>query len=169
MRLRTLRALILAGALALAWSSSPATLAVVHASPTAPGFGASVHIFNAGMDQATIQAQLNAVAIAQVDNEFGPRRDAVLFEPGIYGSKEHPLIFQVGYYTSVAGLGLSPGDVVINGAIDVFNHCTPGSCIALDNFWRSLSNLTINFSPYPPGDDADLRARVSGPVRRWMR
>ena len=31
----------------------------------------------------------------------------------------HPLIFQVGYYTSVAGLGLSPNDVVINGAIDV--------------------------------------------------
>jgi len=96
------------------------------------------------MDQATIQSQLNAIAVAQVDNEFGPRRDAVLFEPGTYGSKTNPLIFQVGYYTSVAGLGLSPGDVVINGAIDVFNHCTPGSCIALTNFWRSLSNLTIN-------------------------
>jgi hypothetical protein len=151
MRLRTVRTLIVAGTLALAWSTSPATLAAVHASPTVPAFGASVHIFSAGMDQATIQAQLNEVAVAQVNNEFGPRRDAVLFEPGTYGSKEHPLIFQVGYYTSVAGLGLSPGDVVINGAVDVFNHCTPGSCIALDNFWRSLSNLTINFSPYPKG------------------
>ncbi|TMC65612.1 MAG: adenylyl cyclase, partial [Chloroflexota bacterium] len=151
MRMRTVRTLIVAGTLALAWSTSPGMLAAVHAAPTAPAFGASVHIFSAGMDQATIQAQLNEVAVAQVNNEFGPRRDAVLFEPGTYGSKEHPLIFQVGYYTSVAGLGLSPGDVVINGAVDVFNHCTPGSCLALDNFWRSLSNLTINFSPYPSG------------------
>jgi hypothetical protein len=44
----------------------------------------------------------------------------------------------------VAGLGLSPNDVVINGSIDVYNQCFSGSCIALVNFWRSLSNLTIN-------------------------
>jgi hypothetical protein len=142
--------LVVAGAMALAWSTNAAALAN-DPKPSAPNFGSSVHIFNPGMSQASIQAQLNEVAIAQVNNEFGPRRDAVLFEPGTYGSKDHPLIFQVGYYTSVAGLGLSPGDVVINGAIDVFNHCTPGSCLALDNFWRSLSNLTINFSPYPKG------------------
>ena len=36
-------------------------------------------------------------------------------------------------------------DVVINGAIDVFNQCfSATSCVALVNFWRSLSNLTIN-------------------------
>ena len=40
--------------------------------------------------------------------------------------------------------------MVINGAVDSFNQClaptTPGTanCTALDNFWRSLSNLTIN-------------------------
>jgi len=151
MRARSLRGLVVAGALALAWSTSTVPLAANGASSGTPSFGASVHIFNPSMDQASIQAQLNDIAIAQVNNEFGPRRDAVLFEPGTYGSKDHPLIFQVGYYTSVAGLGLSPGEVVINGAIDVFNHCTPGSCIALDNFWRSLSNLTINFSPFPKG------------------
>jgi hypothetical protein len=142
---------VIVGAMVLAWSASPVALADDDASPSATNFGASVHVFNPAMDQAAIQAQLNEVAVAQVNNEFGPRRDAVLFKPGTYGSKDHPLIFQVGYYTSVAGLGISPGDVVINGAIDVFNHCTPGSCIALDNFWRSLSNLTINFSPYPKG------------------
>jgi hypothetical protein len=55
------------------------------------------------------------------------------------------LNFQVGYYTAVAGLGFSPKDVVINGSIDVYNQCdASGSCIALTNFWRSLSNLTIN-------------------------
>ena len=56
-----------------------------------------------------------------------------------------PLNFQVGYYTSVAGLGLSPTDVVINGSVYVRNQCdASGHCIALNNFWRSLSNLTIN-------------------------
>jgi hypothetical protein len=50
----------------------------------------------------------------------------------------------------VAGLGAAPGDVTINGTIDVYNQCFPptapatSNCIALDNFWRSLSNLTIN-------------------------
>jgi hypothetical protein len=68
-----------------------------------------------------------------------------LFLPGTYGSAANPLIFQVGYYTEVAGLGRSPGDVTINGSIDVYNQCfAPDNCIALDNFWRSLSNLTIN-------------------------
>jgi hypothetical protein len=33
---------------------------------------------------------------------------------------------------------------VINGSVDVYNQCTGSNCIALVNFWRSLSNLTIN-------------------------
>ena len=33
----------------------------------------------------------------------------------------------------------------INGTIDVYNQCLgEGNCIALVNFWRSMSNLTIN-------------------------
>jgi len=39
---------------------------------------------------------------------------------------------------------MSPGDVVINGSVYVLNQCSGGSCTALNNFWRSLSNLTIN-------------------------
>jgi hypothetical protein len=71
----------------------------------------------------------------------------VFFEPGTYGSAASPLVFQVGYYTQVAGLGSLPSDTVINGAIDVFNDlCTAGTqnCNADDNFWRSLSNLDLN-------------------------
>jgi hypothetical protein len=68
----------------------------------------------------------------------------LLFKPGTYGTAAAPLNFQVGYYTAVAGLGSSPDDVVINGSVDVYNQCAGGSCIALNNFWRSLSNLTIN-------------------------
>src|SRR6202041_2297288 len=83
----------------------------------------------------------------QVSNQFGNQRYAVFFQPGTYGSAADPLVFQVGYYTSVAGLGLNPGDVTINGSIDVYNQCfAANNCIALDNFWRSLSNLTINIA-----------------------
>ena len=101
------------------------------------------------MPQSQIQATVNAIASQQISNQFGTQRYALLFEPGTYGSAADPLSFQVGYYTEVAGLGGSPGDVTINGTIDVYNQCFPttgggSNCIALDNFWRSLSNLTIN-------------------------
>ncbi len=92
-----------------------------------------------------IQATVDAIATQQVGNQFGPQRYALLFEPGTYGSAANPLNFQVGYYTAVAGLGRSPSDVVINGSIYVRNQCDgDNNCTALNNFWRSLSNLTIN-------------------------
>jgi len=97
------------------------------------------------MPQSQIQATVDSIASQQISNQFGTQRYALLFEPGTYGSAADPLTFQVGYYTEVAGLGQSPGDVTINGTIDVYNQCFTGNnCIALDNFWRSLSNLTIN-------------------------
>ncbi|HXN26945.1 MAG TPA: hypothetical protein VN902_07485 [Candidatus Acidoferrales bacterium] len=109
-----------------------------------PNFGANVYIFTPSTPQSTIQATVDAVASTQVSNQFGTQRYSFLFEPGTYGSSANPLIFQVGYYTTVAGLGLAPADVTINGAINVSNQCSGGSCTALVNFWRSLSNLTIN-------------------------
>ncbi len=124
----------------------PATtaLAAPSASSSQPNFGQSVYIFNPTMSQSDIQATVDAVANQQVSNQFGTQRYALLFEPGTYGASTNPLNFQVGYYTTVAGLGLSPNDVVINGSIYVRNQCFSGSCTALVNFWRSLSNLTIN-------------------------
>src|SRR5216684_1045924 len=108
-------------------------------------FGPNVHIFNPSMPQSQIQATVDAIAAQQVPNQFGTQRYALLFEPGTYGTSTNPLNFQLGYYTTVAGLGLSPNDVVINGSIYVRNQCLgAGNCIALVNFWRSLSNLTIN-------------------------
>jgi len=110
-----------------------------------PNFGPNVYIFNPSMSLSDIQATVNQIAAQQVPNEFGTQRYALLFEPGTYGSASAPLNFQVGYYTTVAGLGASPSDVVINGSIDVYNQCdSSNSCTALVNFWRSLSNLTIN-------------------------
>ncbi|HXD28081.1 MAG TPA: adenylyl cyclase [Arthrobacter sp.] len=101
------------------------------------------------MSQAAIQKDLDSIATQQVPvaSQFSSQRYAVLFRPGTYGSAANPLVFQVGYYTQVAGLGAMPQDTVINGAIDVFNNlCTAGTqdCNSDDNFWRSLSNLTLN-------------------------
>jgi hypothetical protein len=134
-------------ACAAATSGVATALAAPSASSSQPNFGPSVYIFNPGMPQSEIQATVDAVAKQQVSNQFGTQRYALLFEPGTYGSSTHPLNFQVGYYTTVAGLGLSPNDVVINGSIYVRNQCFGANntnCIALVNFWRSLSNLTIN-------------------------
>src|SRR5438132_1810089 len=156
MRLRTVRSLVVAGALALAWSTNAAALAN-EPKPNAPNFGSSVYIFDASMPQTQIQATVDAIATQQVNNEFGPQRYALLFKPGHYGSQANPLNFQVGYYTAVAGLGRSPNDVVINASIDVYNRCLGANhtnCVALDNFWRSMSNLTVkvNRSYCSPGE-----------------
>jgi len=110
-----------------------------------PDFGPNVRVFDPSMPASQIQATVDAIAAEQVDNEMGTQRYALLFKPGVYGTAANPLVFQVGYYTEVAGLGASPNDVTINGHVDVYNRClSPDNCIALVNFWRSLSNLTIN-------------------------
>jgi hypothetical protein len=126
-------------------AAAPSTAPSTAAPAATPGFGPNVLVFDPGMPQSDIQAAVDAVARQQVDNEMGVQRYALLFKPGVYGSAAQPLKFQVGYYTEVAGLGRSPSDVTINGSADVFNRClAPDNCLALVNFWRSLSNLTIN-------------------------
>ncbi|HEY8646225.1 MAG TPA: coagulation factor 5/8 type domain-containing protein [Gaiellaceae bacterium] len=110
----------------------------------APDFGPNVKIIDPSMSTSTIQAIVDGVSTQQLSNEFGTQRYALLFKPGTYGSSAAPLNFQVGYYTEVAGLGSSPNDVSINGTIDSYNQCSSSGCTALTNFWRSVSNLTIN-------------------------
>src|SRR5262245_31456809 len=115
------------------------------AAPPQPNLGTNVVVFDPSMPTSQIQATVDSITAQQVDNEMGSQRYALLFRPGTYGSVADPLIIQVGYYTEVAGLGASPADVVINGHVDVYNRClAPDNCIALNNFWRSVSNLTIN-------------------------
>jgi hypothetical protein len=136
-------ALLLAGAAAGAGRTTSQRLVQAHSSAV-PDFGPNVIVFNPSMPTSQIQATVDAIDAQQVSNQFGPQRYALLFKPGTYGTSAEPLNFQVGYYTAVAGLGASPNDVVINGSVDVRNQCVNGSCTALNNFWRSLSNLTIN-------------------------
>ena len=107
-----------------------------------PNFGPNVRIFDTTMSTAAIQAQLDADFNAQKDTQtaqMGTGRIAHLFKPGAYSVHD-----DVGFYTSVAGLGQNPDDVVINGdvTVDAFNASDQG--VALQNFWRSAENLEIN-------------------------
>ncbi|MGD0557316.1 MAG: discoidin domain-containing protein [Streptosporangiaceae bacterium] len=126
---------------------TPSTTTTASAPATGGSLGSNVYVFNPSESVSSILATLNTISDAQVSNQFGTARYELLFEPGTYGSSSDPLVFTVGYYESVAGLGQNPNDVVINGAINSYNQCTDGDqseCYATDNFWRSISNLTIN-------------------------
>ncbi|BEP13394.1 discoidin domain-containing protein [Acidothermaceae bacterium B102] len=107
-----------------------------------PDFGPNVHVFDPSMSAATIQAQLNTDFAAQKDTntaQFANGRVAELYKPGTYAVEDN-----VGFYTTVAGLGLNPDDVTINGdvTVDAFNSEDAGN--ATQNFWREADNLAIN-------------------------
>jgi hypothetical protein len=109
-----------------------------------------VIIFDPSTPVSQIQATADAIYAQQVNAEMGSNRYALLFKPGVYGTDAQPLQIKVGYYTEIAGLGASPTDVTINGKIEVYNRCLAdggtSNCLALVNFWRTLSNLTLRIN-----------------------
>jgi hypothetical protein len=114
-------------------------------SPTNP-FGSNVTIFTPSESLSTINAALNATS--STPHEF-------FFLPGTYGSASatpatattsNTIQASVGRNAIVAGLGASPCDVVINGALDITND-------GLGIRPSELENLTIN--PIETGDAAD--------------
>jgi hypothetical protein len=145
MRVTILRLVLLLVALLLSTSTG-----IASAAPLAPALGPNVTIFDPSMPVGEIQATVDAIHARQVDDEMGTNRHLLLFKPGVYGSASEPLQMKVGYYTEVAGLGASPADVTINGKIEVYNRCLEGggtsNCHALVNFWRTLSNLSLNIN-----------------------
>ncbi|WUN35601.1 chitobiase/beta-hexosaminidase C-terminal domain-containing protein [Kitasatospora sp. NBC_00315] len=125
-----------------------------------PNFGPNVHIYDPSMSAATIQAQLDSHFNLLKDTataQFSENRVADLFKPGTYNVNDN-----VGYYTSVAGLGQNPDDVTINGniTVDAFNASDAGN--ATQNFWRSAENLAIN----PVGGDDRWAVAQAAPLRR---
>ncbi len=127
-----------------AQSVSPATgpRATCPTQSDTPNFGSNVHIFDPSMGNSAIQSQLDAQFNQMKDTQsaqFSENRVADLFKPGTYGVEDN-----VGFYTSVAGLGQNPDDVTINGdvTVDAFNASDAGN--ATQNFWRSAENLAIN-------------------------
>ena len=104
---------------------------------SAPDFGPNVYVYDPTMNMAGIQSQLNSIYTVSDSNQFGTSRYAYLFKPGTYD-----LDVKVGFYTSVLGLGESPDNVTINGAVRVMGDWMPehnSTC----NFWRACENLSI--------------------------
>ena len=123
----TASALVTASASATPASSAvtaPAAATVGAAAKAAStDFGPNVLVFDPSMPTSEIQAAADEIYAAQVNDEMGPNRWSLLFRPGTYGTATEPLQIKVGYYTEVAGLGATPGDVVINGKVEVYNRC----------------------------------------------
>ncbi|MFB7293083.1 RICIN domain-containing protein [Actinacidiphila glaucinigra] len=123
--------------------------------PGTPDFGPNVSVFDPSMSSASIQGRLNQVFGQQESNQFGAQRYALLFKPGSYSVDAN-----VGFYTQVAGLGLSPDDVTINGAVHAEADWFQGN--ATQNFWRSAENLSVN----PSGGTDRWAVSQAAPYRR---
>nr|WP_203987765.1 discoidin domain-containing protein [Virgisporangium aurantiacum] len=104
--------------------------------PFNPNFGPNVNVFDPSTSTATIQNRLNTLFTQQETNQFGPQRYAVLFKPGTYTADVN-----LGFFTQVAGLGMSPDDVNLNGHVRAEAFWMGGN--ATQNFWRSAENLSV--------------------------
>ncbi|KUL74829.1 coagulation factor 5/8 type domain-containing protein [Streptomyces sp. NRRL WC-3605] len=116
-------------------SAAPTPRRKPRALPGGGDLGPNVLVF----DPSTpgIQARLDEVFRQQESAQFGTGRYALLFKPGTYQG----LNAQLGFYTSIAGLGLSPDDTTINGDVTVDAGWFDGN--ATQNFWRSAENLAL--------------------------
>ncbi|MGW2763521.1 discoidin domain-containing protein [Streptomyces sp. NPDC001275] len=103
-----------------------------------------------------LQQRFDQVFAQQESNQFGAGRYQFLLKPGTYNG----INAQIGFYTSISGLGLNPDDTQINGDITVDAGWFNGN--ATQNFWRSAENLAIRPSH---GDDRWAVAQAA-PFRR---
>ncbi|MFJ6561523.1 discoidin domain-containing protein [Streptomyces sp. NPDC091412] len=103
-----------------------------------------------------LQQKFDQVFAQQESNQFGSGRYQFLLKPGTYNG----INAQIGFYTSISGLGLNPDDTQINGDVTVDAGWFNGN--ATQNFWRSAENLAIRPSH---GDDRWAVAQAA-PFRR---
>jgi hypothetical protein len=122
---------------------------------TPPDFGPNTIIFDPSMSAASIQSRLNSVFGQMESNHFGPQRYALLFKPGTYN-----VDVNVGFYTQVLGLGLSPDSTTINGAVRSEADWFQGN--ATQNFWRGAENLAVQ----PSGGTNRWAVSQAAPFRR---
>ncbi|MFD0973718.1 discoidin domain-containing protein [Plantactinospora endophytica] len=104
--------------------------------PRNPNFGPNTFVFDPSTPTSTIQGRLNSLFTQQETAQFAPRRYAVLFKPGTYTADVN-----LGFFTQVAGLGMSPNDVNLNGHVRVEAFWMGGN--ATQNFWRAAENLSV--------------------------
>ncbi|MEV0385113.1 discoidin domain-containing protein [Nonomuraea sp. NPDC050643] len=125
------------------------------APPGGGDLGPNVHVFDPSMPASSIQSTLDSVFGQMESNQFGLQRHALLFKPGSYNVNAN-----IGFYTSIMGLGRNPDDVTINGQVRVDAGWFGGN--ATQNFWRSAENLSIT----PPGGTNQWAVSQAAPFRR---
>ncbi|MFD8501597.1 RICIN domain-containing protein [Streptomyces sp. NPDC059687] len=130
-------------------------MSAVSSSPGDVDLGPNVVVFDPSMPSSTIQSRLNSIFQQQETNQFGSQRYAVMFKPGTYSNDVN-----VGFYTQVLGLGLSPDAVTINGAVHAEADWFQGN--ATQNFWRGAENLSVN----PTGGTDRWAVSQAAPYRR---
>ena len=97
--------------------------------------------------QVLIDAALaeNGGHVPPFNGEFSQARFAFLFKPG-----DHSTInMELGYYTTVHGLGRTPPDTIL-GNLMVQNGDFNYEGGALANFWRSAENVMVTPAPGTP-------------------
>ncbi len=132
--------------------------------PRNPNLGPNTFVFDPSTPQSTIQSRLNSIATQMKTNQFGTQRYAVLFKPGSYNAD-----VDLRFYTQVAGLGLLPDQVNLNGHVRVEadwlqqgdNPNNLGN--ATQNFWRSAENLSVTL---PSGQIERWAVSQAAPYRR---
>ncbi|WP_407288579.1 coagulation factor 5/8 type domain-containing protein [Streptomyces sp. BP-8] len=143
--------------LAVVLAACAATLALPRADAAAadPDLGPNVQIFDPSTPKGQIQSAVDDVFKEQEKNQFGTARHALLFKPGSYDVDAN-----IGFYTQIAGLGRSPDDTTINGAVHAEADWFDGN--ATQNFWRSAENLAVN----PSGGADRWAVSQAAPYRR---
>ncbi|MFJ2085911.1 discoidin domain-containing protein [Micromonospora chokoriensis] len=125
--------------------------------PYNPNLGSNTFVFDPSTPTSTIQSRLNTLFTQQETNQFGPQRYAVLFKPGTYTADVN-----LGFFTQVAGLGMSPDDVNLNGHVRAEAFWFGGN--ATQNFWRAAENLSVTL---PAGQTVERWAvSQAAPYRR---
>ena len=120
-------------------------------------FGKNVYIFDDSMHPDSIQNVLDYVHTQQAGDEFNNRRYALLFKPGTYKNK-----VTVDYYVQALGLGLTPDEVVVHGAVQS-NWSRSDNKVTIQ-FWRGAENFKV----YPDTSEKWMLWAVSqaAPMRR---
>lgn len=107
-------------------------------------FGPNVYVFDPSVAGATINSTITSISNPSVAQaQFATSRAAVLFKPGSYSGVNN----EVGFYTSIAGLGTTPDATVLNGG-GLYTDIGDSNGNDTTNFWRSMENLKI---PVPSG------------------
>jgi hypothetical protein len=120
-----------------------------------PNFGPNVVVFTPSMPAAAIQQQIDKVYAIQQHSEFGEARFALLFSPGDYN-----VDVPIGFYTEIAGLGVSPDATHITGNVHADASLPRNN--ATCTFWRGISGVAVT----PTGGTMQWAVSQAAPFRR---